>query len=92
MSEHSQVVASRNWGAYLDALEAALASLQAGSFAELPKPGDLGPLPAEARERAKALLGGLRSVEASLSWRRDELSRRLEGIKTRPHWRQGLVV
>lgn len=68
------------WDDYLERLEAALSGIGARCWPELPDPAGLGPLPEALHERARALLGEVRTVEAGLRLRRDELSRRLRAL------------
>ena len=71
------------WADYLDRLEAALRSLHTGaSWADLPEPGDLGPLPDDLRERAEALQRATEVAEASIRARRAVVAERLSALTT----------
>jgi hypothetical protein len=87
-----RVAAPVSWEAYLDSLEAALACLERGTWAELPLAGALGPLPEEARLRASGLLAELRSAEAGLRVQRAELGKRLEALRRVQSRRSALVI
>ena len=81
--------AASPWYRVLDDLESSLGALAGGHEpAPWSPPGDIGVIPVELRDRARALLAGQRELAAELQASKNEVARHLSALRSVPAQRQ----